>query len=156
MDPPPLSHPFHLHGRPFYILARGAGYLPSWWPFVSKNTKNPLRRDTITIPHWSWALLRLKLDDPGVWPLHCHIGWHLAVGKLAVVVVRPDVMKGFAQPDEWKGLCAGTDTNEIGPAKRNFQENLNATHWPSLGHPFNGPFEPTWLQHNNVLRMEGQ
>lgn len=38
-------------------------------------------------------------DNPGVWPLHCHIGWHLAVGKMAVIVVQPDALALQAIPD---------------------------------------------------------
>ena len=39
----------------------------SWFPFRQ-----------IVIPRSSYAVLRFVTDDPGVWPLHCHIGWHLA------------------------------------------------------------------------------
>lgn len=119
------------------------------------NTDNPLRRDTITIPHNSWAILRLQLDDPGVWPLHCHIGWHLSVGKLAVVVVGQDQMKSFAQPGDWKALCNGLNPNEIGPARRDAYgdymppqgratemtvdvSGTNRTIWPALGQPYTG------------------
>lgn len=113
-----LTHPFHLHGRPFTILARGEGSTTlEELGKVEMNPPNPLRRDTILMPNGTWALLRVPLDDPGVWPIHCHLGWHLANGKLGVVVVRPEVVRGFEQPKEWLGLCTG-DPDEIGPAKR--------------------------------------
>lgn len=113
-----LTHPFHLHGRPFTIMARGEGSVTlEDLGKVEMNPPNPLRRDTILMPNGTWALLRVPLDDPGVWPIHCHLGWHLANGKLGVVVVRPDVVRAFEQPKEWLGLCTG-DPGEIGPAKR--------------------------------------
>jgi hypothetical protein len=164
LDPPPLSHPFHLHSRPFYIVARGPGALGTWTKWLAKiNTKNPLRRDTITIPHWSWAIIRVPLDDPGVLPLHCHIGWHLSVGKMAVVVIGQDSMKQFTTPNaDWQALCAGTDPNAIGPAKRGFMPpqgrarhietddtptNINGTLWPGLGQPFVGELKQPFFHH---------
>ena len=60
----------------------------------------------------SWAILRLITDDPGVWGLHCHIGWHLAMGKvsniddwadrqLAAIIVQPKKIASMEQPQEW-------------------------------------------------------
>lgn len=113
-----LTHPFHLHGRPFTILARGEGNTTlDALEKVEMDPPNPLRRDTILMPNGTWALLRVPLDDPGVLPIHCHLGWHLANGKLGIVVVRADVVRGFEQPKAWLGLCTG-DPDEIGPAKR--------------------------------------
>lgn len=117
-----IAHPFHLHGRPFSIVARGSGNMTlEGLKDVELNTENPLRRDTIHMPSASWALLRLPLDDPGVWAIHCHLGWHLANGKLAVIVVQPEKLRRLKQPREWYGLCTG-DKAEIGPAKRGIAE----------------------------------
>lgn len=122
LDPPPIGHPFHLHGRPFYIVKRGSGAMTSTlWALTrstAATTTNPLRRDTIVIPQWSYAVLRIKLDDPGVWPLHCHIGWHLAAGKMAAVVIGSAAVKTFSRPADWAALCDGTDPNVIGPGRR--------------------------------------
>ncbi|WOO78380.1 Laccase-2 [Vanrija pseudolonga] len=119
-DTAPFAHPFHLHGRPFMLVGRGKGIMtPELLHTVQLNTQNPLRRDTVTIDHESWAVLRLITDTPGVWPIHCHIGWHLAVGKMGVVVVQPDTIKNrFSRPADWTNLCAGTDPDELGPARR--------------------------------------
>jgi FtsP/CotA-like multicopper oxidase with cupredoxin domain len=77
-----LDHPYHLHGADFFIVARGTGVLAEKnWNKIKFNTKNPPRRDTIVIPGGSHAVLRIYSDIPGVWPLHCHIAWHLAVGE---------------------------------------------------------------------------
>ncbi|EIW68417.1 multi-copper oxidase laccase-like protein [Tremella mesenterica DSM 1558] len=112
-----ISHPYHLHGRPFFLVARGSGTMDAeGLSNVQVNTNNPLRRDTLLIPGGDWAVLRLLMDDPGVWPLHCHIGWHMSQGKLAAVVIRPDVIKEIDRPSAWLDLCKGTDRNAIGPA----------------------------------------
>lgn len=46
----------------------------------------------------------LYVDLPGVWPLHCHIGWHLSEGKLAAMVYLPDKVKKLSKPAEWTGV----------------------------------------------------
>ena len=76
------------------------------------------------LPVSSWALLRIPLDDPGVWAIHCHLGWHLANGKLAVIVVQPEKLKHLHQPRERYGLCTG-DTVEIGPAKSDASDDVD-------------------------------
>nr|XP_018261757.1 uncharacterized protein I303_06200 [Kwoniella dejecticola CBS 10117]OBR83915.1 hypothetical protein I303_06200 [Kwoniella dejecticola CBS 10117] len=115
-----IDHPYHLHGNEFQLIKRGDGNLTveEAQAMDLTNITNPLRRDTIFIPGNAYAILRIRTDNPGVWALHCHIGWHLAVGKLATVIVRPQDMQKFDQPEDWKGLCAGQNSTEEGPARR--------------------------------------
>lgn len=114
-----LFHPFHLHGRKFYIVARGTGFMtPEGLAAAGPKSNNPVRRDTFNMPSNSWAAIRIVTDTPGVWPIHCHIGWHLSEGKMAIVVVRPDEVRKFQRPADWAGLCNGLNVNEVGPARR--------------------------------------
>nr|XP_019011722.1 uncharacterized protein I206_03827 [Kwoniella pini CBS 10737]OCF50503.1 hypothetical protein I206_03827 [Kwoniella pini CBS 10737] len=115
-----IDHPYHLHGNEFQLIKRGDGNLTveEAQAMDLSNIVNPLRRDTIFIPGNAYAILRIRTDNPGVWALHCHIGWHLAVGKLATVIVRPQDMQKFKQPEDWKGLCAGQNSTQEGPARR--------------------------------------
>ncbi|WVQ68549.1 uncharacterized protein L199_006758 [Kwoniella botswanensis] len=115
-----IDHPYHLHGNEFQLIKRGDGNLTveEAQAMDLSNITNPLRRDTIFIPGNAYAILRIRTDNPGVWALHCHIGWHLAVGKLATMIVRPDDIKNFDQPEDWQRLCAGQDPDEEGPARR--------------------------------------
>ncbi|KAL7422408.1 hypothetical protein Q5752_003054 [Cryptotrichosporon argae] len=114
------SHPFHLHGRKFWIVARGSGnIMANDIAGLSLNvTDAPLARDTLTIDANAYAVLRLVTDTPGVWGLHCHIGWHLAAGKLAAVVVQPAAVMQIARPADWQQLCYGTDPNAYGPDRK--------------------------------------
>ena len=114
-----ISHPFHFHGRPFFIMARGKGVLRAEDVPKQEFYQNPIRRDTLTIPGRSWAVIRLITDTPGIWPVHCHIGLHLALGKMGVLVIRPNDIAPTEEkkPPEWAALCVG-DPNEIGPARR--------------------------------------
>lgn len=63
-------------------------------------------------------------DNAGVWPLHCHIGWHLAIGKMAAIVVQPELIKQQYVPEAALQLCnscslpAGDTSDTIAPGKR--------------------------------------
>ena len=62
-----ITHPYHLHGREFYIVKRGSGNLTAedWIKnrWTEAQLLNPLKRDVITIPLGSCAVLRES---------HCH------------------------------------------------------------------------------------
>jgi len=120
-----IDHSYHLHGRPFYIVARGRGTATSaTYSSLKFNPTNPPRRDTLIVPRSSYAVLRLVTDIPGVFGLHCHFGWHLAAGKMAVIVIRPDVVKTQYMPPSALALCdasnipAGENRNTTAPGKK--------------------------------------
>ncbi|CAG8465919.1 13594_t:CDS:2 [Dentiscutata erythropus] len=65
------EHPFHLHGHVFWLLGVGKnGTSPD---YDSVNTKNPIQRDTASVPAGGWLIARFVSDNPGVWGYHCHI-----------------------------------------------------------------------------------
>jgi L-ascorbate oxidase len=81
------QHPIHLHGHHFYILGTGKGDFlelqqndPSWKSLL--NYKNPQHADTATVGKDGWVYLRFIADNPGLWPIHCHIAWHEWMGML--------------------------------------------------------------------------
>ena len=63
------EHPFHLHGHEFYVL--GTGNDTFSWNTSRINYQNPLRRDTFTVPHFGWGLIRFITNNPGTWLFHC-------------------------------------------------------------------------------------
>lgn len=67
------THPIHLHGHDFYVLAQDTGTFNS---SVSLNLDNPPRRDTAMLPASGYLVLAWQTDNPGAWLMHCHIGWH--------------------------------------------------------------------------------
>lgn len=81
-------HPFHLHGHDFWIVKTyepPKGYIHGQWDPEEQHeysTKNPIRRDTLTVPRFGHAVIRFKADNPGVWAFHCHILWHLTTGMM--------------------------------------------------------------------------
>ncbi|WVQ77653.1 hypothetical protein IAR50_007341 [Cryptococcus sp. DSM 104548] len=118
-----IDHPYHVHGNEFQILARGSGQLTEdGINGLGLRLNNPVRKDTLWIPKGTWALLRIITDNPGVHAVHCHIGWHLAEGKLAVVIVQQDAVQKLNSPSEWLSLCDGTDPNAFGPTRRSLED----------------------------------
>lgn len=101
------DHPFHLHGHKFWLMARGTGRLP-WSGASAWNAMNPLRRDTLLVPAYTWAVLRVRLDHAGYWALHCHIAWHMAAGGLTQLVAMPgaDLLAPAALPPRMAQMCA--------------------------------------------------
>ncbi|KAJ5942605.1 hypothetical protein N7516_002773 [Penicillium verrucosum] len=71
----PVSHPIHLHGHDFFVLTQGSN---PWNGSVATN--NPPRRDTAMLNGNGFLLIAFETDNPGVWLMHCHIGWHTDEG----------------------------------------------------------------------------
>lgn len=81
-NPTGMSHPFHIHGRHFHLLARGAGEFRDGLPL---NLDAPVRKDTVSIPASGHAVVQWREDNPGFWFFHCHIEWHMATGMAVVI-----------------------------------------------------------------------
>ncbi|KAK7294609.1 hypothetical protein RJT34_17498 [Clitoria ternatea] len=74
------SHPMHLHGFSFYVLAQGFGNFDSTRDKATFNLVNPQIRNTIAVPSGGWAVIRFQADNPGVWFVHCHVDDHMLWG----------------------------------------------------------------------------
>ncbi|KAF2197267.1 hypothetical protein GQ43DRAFT_381393 [Delitschia confertaspora ATCC 74209] len=120
------GHPMHLHGHDFSILAEGFG------PYNSTNSpitrpSNPSRRDVHILQNAldantpSYMILQYNQDNPGVWPLHCHLAWHVSGGLFLNALERPgevgamdfdrDVAEGCGEWGKW--TAAGNTLNQI-------------------------------------------
>lgn len=65
-----VTHPLHLHGHDFHVLAQGTGTYTS---DVVLNLSNPMRRDVAMLPANGYIVLAWKTDNPGIWLMHCHV-----------------------------------------------------------------------------------
>ncbi|GJN91276.1 hypothetical protein Rhopal_004295-T1 [Rhodotorula paludigena] len=114
------DHPFHLHGQPMLLLARGQGVISSSdVPTLDLDITNPLRRDTITVPPGEWILVRVPTTIAGVFAFHCHIVWHQSQGLLGAVIAQPDEIRQFDIPSDNLALCNGGNPNLVDPGRRN-------------------------------------
>jgi len=86
----PAAHPMHLHGHNFFVLNAGLGT----WDGSIVNPENPQRRDTQQVLVGGFLVVQIDMDNPGVWPFHCHIAWHISGGLYINVMERPaDIAK---------------------------------------------------------------
>ncbi|CAJ0640737.1 2066_t:CDS:2 [Entrophospora sp. SA101] len=103
------QHPFHLHGHKFGIITEG--YLLDGKPTFNETTRynfeNPVIRDTASVPPFKYFIIRFNATNPGVWPLHCHIKWHIEMGMLIQFIERPDDLLKLEYPIAARDLCHG-------------------------------------------------
>ncbi|OCK84645.1 multicopper oxidase [Lepidopterella palustris CBS 459.81] len=104
----PLPHPIHLHGHDFFILAEGAG---SYSTSVALNLDNPPRRDTALLPTAGYLVLAFETDNPGVWLMHCHIGWHTSMGfALQILEQKSRIVETISDSCVLGDTCSTWDT----------------------------------------------
>jgi FtsP/CotA-like multicopper oxidase with cupredoxin domain len=68
-----MSHPMHLHGHIFKVTA------------INGKAIDGALRDTVIVPPHSTLTIEFDADNPGVWPLHCHLLYHQESGMFTVV-----------------------------------------------------------------------
>ncbi|OCL14289.1 laccase-like multicopper oxidase [Glonium stellatum] len=86
------AHPMHLHGHNFNVLAEGFGE----WDGTVVNAANTQRRDVQILQNAqdadtpSFVVLQWANDNPGAWPLHCHLAWHVSGGLFVQMLERKE------------------------------------------------------------------
>jgi FtsP/CotA-like multicopper oxidase with cupredoxin domain len=119
------GHPMHLHGHDYHVLADGYGE----WDGSIVNPGNTLRRDVHQMQNArnitgtvepSFMVLQFEQDNPGAWPLHCHLAWHVSGGLFMQVLERPEdiVKQDFDQDvfdlcNTWDAYTANNVPNQI-------------------------------------------
>ena len=53
---------------------------------------NPQRRDVQLVRSGGHFAFQFSTDNPGVWPFHCHIAWHLSGGLYANFLEQPSLI----------------------------------------------------------------
>lgn len=94
----------HVHGQNMYVLDEGTG---SWDGKTIINPQNPQRRDTQTLRPNGYLVVLLKSDNPGPWPFHCHIAWHVSQGLYINVLQKPDSVNQTQIPGVLGQTCDG-------------------------------------------------
>ncbi|XP_039801680.1 laccase-25-like [Panicum virgatum] len=82
------SHPMHLHGFNFFVLAQGFGNYDPATATPQFNLVNPQERNTVAVPTGGWAVIRFVANNPGMWFMHCHFDAHLDLGLGMVFEVQ--------------------------------------------------------------------
>lgn len=98
-------HPFHLHGHQFQVLERPAAGAGTFSGSTGKFAAHPATKDTVSVNGNSYAVLRFRADNPGVWLFHCHIEWHVEMGLTATIVEAPEKLRGRKFPGDHIEIC---------------------------------------------------
>jgi FtsP/CotA-like multicopper oxidase with cupredoxin domain len=116
---PQATHPMHLHGHDFQIVSEGVGI----WDGTITNPQNPARRDVQVLGKArpgtgpAYTVIQFEADNPGVWPLHCHVAWHVSAGLYINVLERPADIKKMnipaAIPQTCKDWAVFTGSNVV-------------------------------------------
>jgi FtsP/CotA-like multicopper oxidase with cupredoxin domain len=97
-----IAHPMHFHGHNMYLLAQGNG---SWDGTITSNP-NPPRRDVFLCPPSGHLVFSYNATNPGAWPMHCHIAWHVSAGLFIQTVEQSDwIQKYMDIPDAFADQC---------------------------------------------------
>jgi len=68
-----MSHPMHLHGHVFQVVA------------IDGKPLAGALRDTVLVPPRDSVTIAFDADNPGSWAFHCHHLYHMAAGMMTSV-----------------------------------------------------------------------
>ncbi|KAI9641845.1 hypothetical protein NHQ30_009712 [Ciborinia camelliae] len=102
-----VPHPIHLHGHDFYILGQGTG---TYSNSTTLSLKNPPRRDVAMLPASGYLVIAFYTDNPGVWLMHCHIGWHTSEGFALQIVERMSEIPALVDNSTLTSNCDAWDS----------------------------------------------
>ncbi|KAB5511198.1 iron transport multicopper oxidase FET3, partial [Coniochaeta sp. 2T2.1] len=128
-------HPFHLHGHQFQVMDRprsGTGDYPGR---TNGFSKNPPMRDVVSVNGKSYAVLRFKADNPGVFLFHCHIEWHVEMGLTATIIESPELLRGKEFPVDHLNNCKLMNIPTEGNAAGNTVNHTDTTGFITVPDP---------------------
>ncbi|KAI8953476.1 Cupredoxin [Xylaria longipes] len=111
-------HPFHLHGHQFQIIERPRSNAGNWTR-TGVVPDIPIRRDTVAVFAKSYAVLRIRATNPGVFLLHCHIEWHVEMGLSATLIEAPERLVNYTIPQDFIDVCEAQNMGISGNAGGN-------------------------------------
>lgn len=79
------THPWHLHGHDFWVLAHGSGRFDPDIDTARFNLVDPILKNTVDLQPFGWTAIRFRADNPGVWAFHCHVESHFFMGMGVVL-----------------------------------------------------------------------
>jgi len=124
------QHPFHFHGHHFQVCARGAAFAGAAPEGLKCDGLDTTERDTVSIEAGSYAVLRFKADNPGVWLFHCHIEWHVPLGLSATIIEDPiAIQKTLDIPADHLAACKANCYPTKGNAGGNTKDHFDTTNF---------------------------
>lgn len=121
-------HPYHLHGHQFQILDLPPKDAGIWISGMSTGAGvDPPRRDTVNIEPNSYGILRIRVEHPGIFLLHCHIDWHIPMGLVATFIQGPELLRNdlIQIPQDHLDACKAAGIPTQGNAAGNLDDPFN-------------------------------
>ncbi|KAH6648191.1 multicopper oxidase [Truncatella angustata] len=103
-----ITQPVHLHGHDFFVLAQEAGATYDV-ATVNLTTTNLTRRDVAMLPAAGYLVIGFRLDNPDVWLMHCHIGWHASEGFALQIIERSSEIEATVDRQKLSDQCSTWD-----------------------------------------------
>lgn len=76
------------------------------WDGTITNANNPQRRDVQQMLPGGYIVVQWNQDNPGAWPFHCHIAWHISQGFGLFVLENPEeIMDSVNIPQDQIQTC---------------------------------------------------
>eukprot|EP00199_Chlamydomonas_sp_CCMP681_P000320 CAMPEP_0119105092 /NCGR_PEP_ID=MMETSP1180-20130426/3149_1 /TAXON_ID=3052 ORGANISM="Chlamydomonas cf sp, Strain CCMP681" /NCGR_SAMPLE_ID=MMETSP1180 /ASSEMBLY_ACC=CAM_ASM_000741 /LENGTH=596 /DNA_ID=CAMNT_0007090057 /DNA_START=170 /DNA_END=1960 /DNA_ORIENTATION=+ len=118
-----VPHPMHLHGHKYWVLGWGDGIYDPIVDGAALDTTYPMLRDTTTLPAWGWLYIRFQANNPGIWPLHCHIMSHMYMGQMVYFAEAMDMVP--PPPETGHPKCPETCVSSFAPYSKSW---INSTY----------------------------
>ncbi|EPB87243.1 hypothetical protein HMPREF1544_05965 [Mucor circinelloides 1006PhL] len=120
-----VLHPWHTHGHSHYLLAEGPGDYNHETDKDIRTYPTPIYRDVSMVyprivndtENCGWTKVRIFTDNPGVWPVHCHITAHMLQGKMVVLEVAPKKLDEYYVPGGYQTLKQDGSSEQSGSTK---------------------------------------
>jgi len=71
----------------------------------TQNLVDPLETDMISLFRRSWAVIRFKVENPGVWIFHCHMEQHIPTGQVMAFNLLPSQQPPIPSDVPSEGGC---------------------------------------------------
>jgi len=70
-----------------------------------QNLQKPMYKDTMSLWQRSWAVIRFRADNPGMWLFHCHLQPHIPLGMIMAFNVQPNQQPPIPPEVPTSGEC---------------------------------------------------
>jgi len=71
----------------------------------TQNLQAPLQKDMVSLFRRSWAVIRFKVDNPGMWLFHCHMEQHIPTGQIMAFNLLPSKQPPIPNDVPTEGPC---------------------------------------------------
>jgi len=103
--------PYHdiVYGDPNHKTADFGTYWGCKYNAATYNStrmlQTPIRKDMISIARRGWAVIRIRVTNPGFWLFHCHMEQHIPAGMMTVFNMLSSQQPKIPRDTPTEGPC---------------------------------------------------